>query len=691
MNSPKRQQPLGIERFETRAMLAVRALPTVSIADASVAEGNSGSKTLSFVVSLSSAAEQTTTVSYGTVNGTATVAGGDYVAKTGTISFRAGQRTSMVSVGIRGDRTVEADETFQVVLSSATAATLGRTTATGTILDDDAAPRTVSVAGPTAAVDEGGSATFTFSLSRLATVPITVSYATSNLTASSASDYTAATGSFTFAAGQTSKQVTVATRTDAVVESDESFQMRVTAASGAAIGSPATATATIRDVPPVNPPTPTGGSWTVLVYMTGEDLNTYARDDINEMEKALGTLPGSVKIVVSWDQPKSGVGSAYATGGGTQSAWRTYGRSVLKADASTTSIASTFDLSFGEKNTGDPATLVDFVKWGVQRAPAQKYLLQMWGHGSGLDGSQFDSESGDDALTIGELATALGATGMPAIDLLSYDNCLMAMAEVGVALAPKVGGVFVASEELINGTGQDYTTAYAALKVPDPTTVTAAQVAAGMVSSYQTQYQGDIDRCDTFSAVSTAGYAALTTALKQFVDATAFLGTTERTTLRTAATGSVAYDITSFRDLKSFMTRVVAATSLPQAVRTAASATNSAIATLVSAKTSDQRSSGGIAVYLPTSSTDIYLSSYATDAAAFCQATGWQTFAKWLATGTRSVGTATVATTARRHTWRTDVRGPSSSGAEAAWAAFASGGMDASGSKPTRSRGRISA
>ena len=425
--------------------------------------------------------------------------------------------------------------------------------------------------------------------------------------------------------------------------------------------------------------------------MTGEDLNTYARDDINEMEKALGTLPGSVKIVVSWDQPKSGVGSAYATGGGTQSAWRTYGRSVLKADASTTSIASTFDLSFGEKNTGDPATLVDFVKWGVQRAPAQKYLLQMWGHGSGLDGSQFDSESGDDALTIGELATALGATGMPAIDLLSYDNCLMAMAEVGVALAPKVGGVFVASEELINGTGQDYTTAYAALKVPDPTTVTAVQVAAGMVSSYQTQYQGDIDRCDTFSAVSTAGYAALTTALKQFVDATAFLGTTERTTLRTAATGSVAYDITSFRDLKSFMTGVVAATSLPQAVRTAASATNSAIATLVSAKTSDQRSSGGIAVYLPTSSTDIYLSSYATDAAAFCQATGWQTFAKWLATGTRSAGTATVATTARHHTWRTDVRGPSSSGAEAAWAAFASGGMDASGSKPTRSRGRISA
>jgi hypothetical protein len=124
MSRPKRQQPLGIERFETRAMLAVRALPTVSIADASVAEGNSGSKTLSFVVSLSSAAEQTTTVSYGTVNGTATVAGGDYVAKTGTISFRAGQRTAMVSVGIRGDRTV---------VSASTAASLSTASCMSTV------------------------------------------------------------------------------------------------------------------------------------------------------------------------------------------------------------------------------------------------------------------------------------------------------------------------------------------------------------------------------------------------------------------------------------------------------------------------------------------------------------------------------------------------------------------------------
>jgi hypothetical protein len=400
--------------------------------------------------------------------------------------------------------------------------------------------------------------------------------------------------------------------------------------------------------------------------MPGEDLNTYARDDINEMEKALGALPGSVKIVVSWDQPKSSVGTAYATGGGTQSAWRTYGRSVLKADGSTTTIASTFNLSFGEKNTGDPATLVDFVKWGVQQAPAQRYLLQMWGHGGGTDGSQFDSESGDDALTIGEMASALGATGMPTIDLVSYDNCLMAMAELGVAIAPKVASVFVASEELINGTGQDYTTAYSALKVADPATVTASQIAAGMVASYQTQYQGDSGQCDTFSTAAASGYTALATAIKQFVDATATLTTANRTTLVSTAKGSVTYDTTPFRDLGSFMTKVAAATSLPQTLRTAATAVTAAIGGVILGKTADQRSSSGISIYLPTTSSDPYLATYATDAAAFCQATGWNTFAKWLATGTRSVSAA--ATLVRSTPIRSGENTPA---VNAAWAAFA--------------------
>lgn len=675
------------EQLESRRMLAVRALPTVSVADASVTEGHSGSKTLSFVVSLSAAAQQTTSVGYRTVDGTATVAGADYTAKSGTVTFRPGQRTATVAISVRGDRTVEADESLQLVLSSPSNATLGRTTAAGVILDDDAAPRTVSLSAPPAAVSEGGLATFTFTLSRSSSVPVSVSYATGNLTASAGSDFTAATGSLTFAAGETAKTLSVTTRTDTATESDETFQMRIVSASGASVGSPATAVATIKDVPPVTPPPTSTGDWTILVYMTGENLNTYARDDINEMEKALVSMPAGVKIVVSWDQPNSAAGTAYATGGGTQRAWRTYGRSVLKADSSTTSIASTFNLSFGEKNTGDPANLVDFVKWGVQQAPASRYLLQMWGHGAGLDGSQFDSESADDALTIGEFASALASPGMPAIDLVSYDNCLMAMAEVGVAIAPYVGGVFVASEELINGTGQNYVTAYDALKT-SPATVTATQIAAGMVASYQTQYQGDIDKCDTFSAASASGYAGLTAALKQFVDATTALTTANRTTLVTAANATVTYDTPSFRDLGSFMSRVTTLTSLPQTVRTAATAVSTALGTLIVGKTADQRSSSGVSIYLPTTSSDTYLASYTSDAAAFCQATGWNTFARWLATGTRAATITDVATAARAVPVRGDVRGSGRAAALNAWAVFAAS-ADSTPSESAKPRRRV--
>lgn len=252
----------GFEHLEPRAMLAV--VPTVSIADAATVEGHSGTKVLSFVVSLSSAAQQATEVRFQTSDGSATTANADYDARAGIVSFRPGQRTASVAVTIHGDRTVETDETFQVVLSNPTNCVLGDAAAIGSILDDDAAPRTVSIAGPTTAVNEGAAATFTFTLSRSSVTPVTVSYATGNLTASSGTDYVAATGSLTFAAGETSRTVSVTTLADSATESDETFQLRVVAATGASVGSPASATATSRMCPRSlrrRPRPATGRSW----------------------------------------------------------------------------------------------------------------------------------------------------------------------------------------------------------------------------------------------------------------------------------------------------------------------------------------------------------------------------------------------------------------------------------------------
>ena len=114
-------------------------LPTLSIADASVAEGDSGTTSLSFTVTLSALANGNVDVSYSTSDGSAT-ADSDYTAvSNGTLTIPAGSTSTTLTVSILGDTTVEGNETLTVTLSSPSAnATLGTEVATGTILDDDA-------------------------------------------------------------------------------------------------------------------------------------------------------------------------------------------------------------------------------------------------------------------------------------------------------------------------------------------------------------------------------------------------------------------------------------------------------------------------------------------------------------------------------------------------------------------------
>jgi Calx-beta domain/RTX calcium-binding nonapeptide repeat (4 copies) len=111
--------------------------PTVSVANVSQSEGDSGSQTAAFTVSLSKASPLRIRVAYTTADGTAT-AGSDYTATSGTLVFAPGQTTQTVAVPIVGDTAFEPDETFTLTLSSPVNATLGTATATGTITNNDA-------------------------------------------------------------------------------------------------------------------------------------------------------------------------------------------------------------------------------------------------------------------------------------------------------------------------------------------------------------------------------------------------------------------------------------------------------------------------------------------------------------------------------------------------------------------------
>ncbi len=119
-------------------------LPTLSIKDLSVQEGNSGSKNAILNVSLSQASEQPITVTYATIDGSAK-AGEDYEKTTGTLTFKAGQTSQTISVAVKGDTTVEPNEEFSLQLSDLTNAKFthskaNNSKATVTILNDDRIP-----------------------------------------------------------------------------------------------------------------------------------------------------------------------------------------------------------------------------------------------------------------------------------------------------------------------------------------------------------------------------------------------------------------------------------------------------------------------------------------------------------------------------------------------------------------------
>ena len=120
-------------------------LPTVSVNSPAVKEGNSGTTALTFTLTLSQASAKQVSVLVNTLQGTAK-SGNDYVSVgRGTVTFAPGQTTQTFTVQVVGDALAESNEQFQLALRSPVNATLGTASGTGTILNDDSAPKSPSV------------------------------------------------------------------------------------------------------------------------------------------------------------------------------------------------------------------------------------------------------------------------------------------------------------------------------------------------------------------------------------------------------------------------------------------------------------------------------------------------------------------------------------------------------------------
>ena len=194
--------------------------PGLSIADAT---GTEDSGELEFAVTLNAESEKTITVNFATGDGTAT-APGDYTGKSGTLTLAPGDTSATISVSIADDGLDEESENFTVTLSNPMNVTVDDGDATGTIEDTGFNP-TASVADAKGLEDTVGDLAFAVTVSPAHTEIATLAYATANGTATEGTDYTPATGTLTFAAGETTKTISVPVSSDTTVEADETLTL----------------------------------------------------------------------------------------------------------------------------------------------------------------------------------------------------------------------------------------------------------------------------------------------------------------------------------------------------------------------------------------------------------------------------------------------------------------------------------
>jgi len=234
-------------------------LITFSGAIVNVVESSSGSPQLTFEVVLSEPASSTVAINYRTLpgEGTALGEGVDYFEETSSVSIAAGQTSATFNITVQDlDDVDEADESVVVELFNPSNAVFpdGATTlrATGVILDDDGVgnDRSLLVSSLTVTEDASGTpqAVFEVRLSEPSATAITLDYTTSDGSALAGQDYTATSGSLTFAAGEVVRTVAVPLVSDAVAEANEFFNLVFTPTAAIANGiEGAVGTATIID------------------------------------------------------------------------------------------------------------------------------------------------------------------------------------------------------------------------------------------------------------------------------------------------------------------------------------------------------------------------------------------------------------------------------------------------------------
>ncbi len=239
-------------------------------------------------------------------------------------------------------------------------------------------------------------------------------------------------------------------------------------------------------VSPTPSPAPTKATWTVLVYLCSDNnLQPFDYQDVKEMEEIGSTE--DVNIVIQWDRKNT---DSYADWDGCR---RYY---VKKDEEGSNEIQSELVEEMGNVNMGDPDTLIEFVEWGMENYPADKYAVILWNHGDGwrdrspvsvVKGICQDDTSGD-YLSLPEVHEAFDTIYKDKgkkIDLIGMDACLMGMLEVAYSVKD-YGKYIVFSEASEPGSGWAYDGFLRDLA--DTPSMDGSQLGRSIVESYGEEY-----------------------------------------------------------------------------------------------------------------------------------------------------------------------------------------------------------
>ena len=364
----------------------------LTIADAFGAEGES----ISFTVSLGTASGRPVSVDWSTSDGNATNA--DYTPESGTLDFAPGETERTLVVSTVGDALDEDDETFHVTLTNAENAAVERAHATGTIIDDDHAPGRETGGGLSiadASATEGEDLSFTVSLGTVSGREVRIDWQTFDGSATS-EDYTPASGTLAFAAGETEKTITIPTTDDELDEVDETVVVGLSSPINAGI-SKATATGTIHDNDLAPEPVPveetgalSGVNWLAWFNRATAGQTVDALDDrLREAPRGPRAVLRGITLQSLGRQTAASLVSRQELYGWTERESRLGGFSTARELLET----SSFYLPFESDADIPDVAEADWV---------------LWGYGSAL---QFEDEQGDLSLDGGTASFRMGFDG----------------------------------------------------------------------------------------------------------------------------------------------------------------------------------------------------------------------------------------------------------------------------------------